>query len=256
MKTRWDPGFTIVELLIAVSVIAILTSVTVVTYNGLQLNARQAAAQSDLRNVLTEIQLAQISNPAPPSAIPDSVKPSGGVTLEMVRSGATQYYSNLSAVQNGVLLSKICSDLIAEGLGNGKDQSGATRPYLTGCGNWNNNSMQVTGWQSRVWQTPIASQQFRDYAAAFTTNSAWDKDQERVVKAFYTQLVDRLLLQGGRYPVTSFWDSWANSNNGGVIKQELPTGSQMKQYYCIEARIDGQRVWHVDESGVVKEGTC
>ena len=45
---RKREGFTIVELLIVVVVIAILASITIVSYNGIQGQARQAKIESDL----------------------------------------------------------------------------------------------------------------------------------------------------------------------------------------------------------------
>jgi prepilin-type N-terminal cleavage/methylation domain-containing protein len=57
----WAPkrqqfGFTIVELLIVIVVIAILAAITVVAYNGVQNRARQAKAQSDIASVLRLIE--------------------------------------------------------------------------------------------------------------------------------------------------------------------------------------------------------
>lgn len=258
MNYRWDRGFTIVEMLIVVVVLAIIAAISVVGYNGIRLRAVEVAAQSDLRNAATAIQLEQINTGTYPTTMPPTVQSSDNITLELVRSGTGPFYTGLTAVQNGVLLSKICSDLVAEGVGNGIDQGGATRPYLTGCGNWNHNSMQITGWQSRVWPTPVTSAQLLNYANTFTTSSTWDKDQERVVKNFYQQLVARQTVQGGTYPVTSFWDSWANSGNGGVIKQELPTNVEVKSYFCVEATVSGasEAAWHIDESGNIKPGGC
>jgi len=43
-------GFTIVELLIVVVVIAILAAITIVSYNGIQNRANDSVVQSDLRN--------------------------------------------------------------------------------------------------------------------------------------------------------------------------------------------------------------
>ena len=43
-------GFTIVELLIVIVVIAILASISIVAYNGVQQRARTTALQSDVRS--------------------------------------------------------------------------------------------------------------------------------------------------------------------------------------------------------------
>jgi prepilin-type N-terminal cleavage/methylation domain-containing protein len=52
-------GFTIVELLIVIVVIAILAAITIVAYNGIQARAKQASIDSDLRNNMTKIKLFQ-----------------------------------------------------------------------------------------------------------------------------------------------------------------------------------------------------
>lgn len=46
LKTNRQKGFTIVELLIVVVIIAILAAITIVAYNGIQARAKSAAAQS------------------------------------------------------------------------------------------------------------------------------------------------------------------------------------------------------------------
>lgn len=48
-----NKGFTIVELLVVIVVIAILASITIVSYNGIQSRANNAAVQSDLRSFAT-----------------------------------------------------------------------------------------------------------------------------------------------------------------------------------------------------------
>lgn len=51
-------GFTIVELLIVVVVIAILAAITIVSYNGITNQAHNSAVQQDLANVAKKIQMA------------------------------------------------------------------------------------------------------------------------------------------------------------------------------------------------------
>ena len=56
------PGFTIVELLIVIVVIAILASISVVAYNGIQQRARDSQRLSDLKAIAKAIEMYHIDN--------------------------------------------------------------------------------------------------------------------------------------------------------------------------------------------------
>jgi hypothetical protein len=143
-------------------------------------------------------------------------------------------------------------------VGNGTDQGGTVRDYIQGCGQWNNNSMQVTAWDNRTWSTPVTEEQLRAYINNYTVSNAYHKaTQEATVKNFYTQFTNRFIQQGGSFPITTFWDAWANSGNGGVIKQELAPNPPTRPYYCAEASINASsEIWHVDQSSRIESGTC
>ena len=55
-------GFTIVELLIVIVVIAILAAITVVAFNGVQNRANDAAVQSDLSNIAKKYELYRVDS--------------------------------------------------------------------------------------------------------------------------------------------------------------------------------------------------
>ncbi|MBM3210421.1 prepilin-type N-terminal cleavage/methylation domain-containing protein [Candidatus Saccharibacteria bacterium] len=57
-----SPGFTIVELLIVIVVIAILAAITIVAYNGIQERARYSSMQSDIKNIDTAIKMYHADN--------------------------------------------------------------------------------------------------------------------------------------------------------------------------------------------------
>ncbi len=93
-------GFTIVELLIVVVVIAILAAITIVSYTGISNRAKTAAVQSAAEQAYKKVQTYMVTNA---DQIPASLADAGVVT-----SGATQYqYTTLSsgfcltATQNG-----------------------------------------------------------------------------------------------------------------------------------------------------------
>ena len=63
---RNNPGFTIVELLIVIVVIAILAAVTIVAYNGVQERARVTAVTADFTNNNKVVKLAGATTGTPP----------------------------------------------------------------------------------------------------------------------------------------------------------------------------------------------
>lgn len=64
-------GFTIVELLIVIIVIAILAAITVIAYNGIQNSANDAAIKSDLSNTAKKLEIYKVDNDRYPSSIND-----------------------------------------------------------------------------------------------------------------------------------------------------------------------------------------
>lgn len=258
MHKRWASAFTIVELIIIIVVIAIIAATVTVGYSGVQKTARIRAAQSDLVNVAAEMERIYQRDGSYPTSFPSTIQASAGVDLVLQKSGSRPYYMGLSAVQNGTLLAQICSDLLAEGVGKGTDQGGNVRDYVSGCGNWNDDSMQVTAWDTKTWPTPVTESQLRLYANEYTVSNAYHKaSQELAVKNFYTQLADRLTEQGGTFPVTSFWDYWATPTNFGVMPQPLTANPQIKPFYCASAAVPGTTaMWHITQTAKLEQGSC
>lgn len=62
-------GFTIVELLFVIVVIAILSTLLVIAYNGMQNRANDAAVQSDLKSLASKLSIYRVDNPTYPVAL-------------------------------------------------------------------------------------------------------------------------------------------------------------------------------------------
>lgn len=71
-------GFTIVELLIVVVVIAILAAITIVAYNGIQQQAQRSVVASDVRNMTQKLEEYKILNGTYPASIADCPSPTAG----------------------------------------------------------------------------------------------------------------------------------------------------------------------------------
>lgn len=94
MKHSWanKKGFTIVELLIVIVIIAVLAAITVVAYNGIQKRAQETKLKADLTNAAKQMEVAYALNASYPTSFPADVKRSDGVVLSL--STSTKYCIN------------------------------------------------------------------------------------------------------------------------------------------------------------------
>lgn len=109
-------GFTIVELLIVVVVIAILAAITIVSYNGITGRAKESAAKSDTANAIKSLEIFKVTNSRYPTTTAEAkLSTSGGNTLdytsynsgegfcvEYTNSNGSYYATNVSPVKTGV----------------------------------------------------------------------------------------------------------------------------------------------------------
>lgn len=81
-------GFTIVELLIVIVVIAILAAITIVSYNGISSKATESALKSDLNTAAKQINIAKVENGSYPSNTND-IKTSGDAEYTYAATDST-----------------------------------------------------------------------------------------------------------------------------------------------------------------------
>ena len=94
-------GFTIVELLIVVVVIAILATIGMVSYQGIKSRAQSSLVQSDVRSIGQRIEVARVENGGYPALIDDCPSPAGG-NLCLASSGGTTFrYDNGTSSAGG-----------------------------------------------------------------------------------------------------------------------------------------------------------
>lgn len=85
MKKSID-GFTIVELLIVIVVIAILAAITVVAYNGIQVRARDSQRSQDIASIKKALLLYSVDNGGVPRTYTYSGAGPGGWNLSSMSS--------------------------------------------------------------------------------------------------------------------------------------------------------------------------
>lgn len=88
-------GFTIVELLIVIVVIAILAAISIVAYNGIQARANSVAVQNDLSMLSKRFELFYIDNDRYPNSVSDLESLKVSLSKSAYLTDATDIYSNV-----------------------------------------------------------------------------------------------------------------------------------------------------------------
>lgn len=258
ITTMHIKGFTIVELLVVIVIIAALSAIGVATYNGIQQRTAENTMRHDLANASTVIEQYALHNAGrfPDTAyLTDKLTTSDGVNLVVYTSNAGgPVYTGLTDVQNGVLFHTLCTNLVNEyrpdapdlRYGQGRDAHGAVRTYIWGpdfCRVYNHDRIQFDGsWSvfNSPLTTPVTASALQTKIDGFSNSDSFFPDLVHVGRQYFQTVGDRFVAQGGTWPITRFWDPWANGSNGGVLYQPLPDigggGSEGDEdSYCIQA---------------------
>lgn len=102
MQSR-RPGFTIVELLIAIVVIAILAAITIVAYSGVQRSALESKLQQEAAQVSDQLAFSKVRTGSFPSEA-SGLNVSDDITVDY-NGSADAYCATLSVQSGGQTLS-------------------------------------------------------------------------------------------------------------------------------------------------------
>ncbi len=111
-KRRGEDGFTLIELLVVVVIIGVLIAIAIPTYLNYQKSANDKAAQSDVRNAISVLEVCNSEGGAYPSALAatggaptgcttQTVKISDGTVLRYVSATPYATYTLYSRNDNG-----------------------------------------------------------------------------------------------------------------------------------------------------------
>ncbi|MDB5165456.1 MAG: exported protein of unknown function [Candidatus Saccharibacteria bacterium] len=260
LGNKTSRGFSLVELIIAISVIAIITTISVVSYNGIQRRAGQSTMLNDLTHAADLLESSYSQNKVYPANLPADLTTSPHISLTISSTGT---YSGLTPSQNALVLYNICNQMLTEGKGSGVNNGGTTEDYLTGCIVYNSNEyLHINGWSTIIgdgkFDVPISSTALDDKADSITYSSSYNNGKA-IVQNFLRELDQRFVAQGGTYPVTVFWDS----DNSPIAKPSLPAATPAGGWltstdYCVQAHHDQftDLLWYVKPGEAPHEGTC
>lgn len=229
-------AFTIVEIIVVITVIAILATISFALYTSVKQNAAKSSAMSALTSAQKTLDIHILRKSLDLQSAMQDINTSSDLTLQLVTSDGV-YYDNLTAVQNGVLFHTICLQLVTDtqySLIHPIDGSSPQSVVMSCDDSIAGSGLQITGWETKYWSTPVTRNQIQNYINNVPYDSWWTNKQE-VVRNFHTELISRFEASGGKWPITSFWDPWANMWSG-VHKEGLPTPEPLNPgEYCVQA---------------------
>jgi len=107
-------GFTIVELLIVIVVIAILAAITIVSYNGISSQARESTLKSELSTAAQQLQITKLDTGSYPGSL-DDIKISDAFSFTYAAEGGTFCLSGTHDSMGGKSLKVTEGGAIEEG---------------------------------------------------------------------------------------------------------------------------------------------
>ena len=259
-KKTTKNGFTIVELLIVIVIVAILAAISIISYNGVQNRAAETILQSDLKHAVTELEVdrAMSGSYATPD-LPSTVKASNGTTFTYAsdgiayclaatssRSGAAVYHIS----SGGAMSQGTCS-----GQGDG-DESGIVGTIL---GQWDSGALPTTigggvssvsngGWDGRpaiqfVQPSGNVSQVRFSFSAVTTlamrayvqTPTTWGSSASTIMngRPNATNVSGRVVIGGTGSP----GQVRLGNPSGAVIAQSSPNLLNLGQWYRFELQL-------------------
>lgn len=94
LSNRKQPGFTIIELIVIVSVIAVLAGIVIISYGSWRTSINQKQVRSDLIAAASAMEGIRNNDDQYPGTLPSTIQASNGVTLTVAYATKTQFCIN------------------------------------------------------------------------------------------------------------------------------------------------------------------
>jgi prepilin-type N-terminal cleavage/methylation domain-containing protein len=104
-KYKNNSGFTIVELLIVIVVIAILAAISIVAYRGIQSRTNDSAVQSDMKNLVKQLEMYRVDNGVYPVGDTQLMSLIGGIKMSK-----TNYGNGFSSNTHNFVYCRVAAD--------------------------------------------------------------------------------------------------------------------------------------------------
>lgn len=235
---RSRPGFTLVELMIVIIVIAILAGIVLASYGGWRHMTAVNVVKNDLTQASASLKNTVNFSGSYPATL--SMQPSSSVVFTYKPNGTIQY-ANLTSNQNAQLFLNICNSVMPLAAPDG------SQTYVTKCvGQW---GVDITGGAHDSYlSTPIQSN-FTISDNPSGTGSYYNP-YNQVVGAASSQIASTFQQEGGTFPVTF--------QNNPTTTLPAPATNNVNGY-CLEAdsTMDTSVVYHISDSNTQPTpGTC
>ncbi len=151
-KHRVQKGFTIVELLIVIVVIAILASITIVSYNGIRGRSNDTVVQQDLANLAKKFALYQIDKGNYPLTVTDLLDVDASVNKGSYLVSPSTTYNVVPCITSGGIDYSVAAISITGNRYYVGSKSGGVKQF-TGASVWTD----VTGYSTACSETLAGS---------------------------------------------------------------------------------------------------
>ena len=234
---RWHrKGFTLVEIIIIVAVLAALAAVILVTYNGVQRRAADTQTRQTVADALKNLQLHYVVNKSYPSNIAGTeyAPPLSVAVALYTNAPQTPVYDNLTSEQNAQLFLNSCNGFmpITDG----------TTTYNNAC-IYSGNNIHVKG--------TVSSNVVIDGPSFFQSDFALTCGA--VCNAAQADIIAKFVEQGGAFPI-------AVPKDGGPLPAPVSvTIGSAASDFCVEGRAAKfpDIIYHAAPSSIgIQDGPC